>query len=133
MKYLCLIINLRQTMDKNIVPFGGQVYRVSLAPEDVIGLAFWTRNPAPLLTLEGHTSWVSSVAFSPEGRYALSGSRDLTVRLWNLTTGEQLAVFTGHTDEVLKVTFSPDGLTGYSTLLDGSLRVWDLSLYIGGE
>jgi WD40 repeat protein/DNA-binding SARP family transcriptional activator len=86
-----------------------------------------------LLTLEGHTSWVSSVAFSPEGRYALSGSRDLTVRLWNLTTGEQLAVFTGHTDEVWKVAFSPDGLTGYSTSLDGSLRVWDLSLYIGGE
>jgi hypothetical protein len=30
-------------------PYGGQVYRVSLAPEDVIALGFYTRNPAPLL------------------------------------------------------------------------------------
>lgn len=32
-----------------INPFGGQVYRVSLRPEDVLAIVLWTRNPAPLL------------------------------------------------------------------------------------
>jgi WD40 repeat protein len=83
-----------------------------------------------LLNLDGHTAPVESVAFSPDGRYALSGSRDLSVRLWDTETGTLLAGFIGHTDTVWKVAFSPDGLTGYSTSLDGSLRVWDLSEYI---
>jgi DNA repair photolyase len=32
-----------------INPFGGQVYSVSLRPEDCVAIVFWTRNPAPLL------------------------------------------------------------------------------------
>ena len=39
-------------------------------------------------TLEGHTSDVTSVAFSPNNQYVVSGSEDKTIRLWNVETGE---------------------------------------------
>jgi WD40 repeat protein len=36
--------------------------------------------------LEGHTSWVWSVAYSPDGRRIISGSRDNTIRIWDLSS-----------------------------------------------
>ena len=41
-----------------------------------------------LQTLEGHTDWVSSVAFSPDGKQIVSGSDDRTVRRWDAATGQ---------------------------------------------
>ena len=50
----------------------------------------------PLLrTFEGHSGWVMSVALSGDGRQALSGSSDKTMKLWDVSTGECLATFCG--------------------------------------
>src|SRR5882762_6439089 len=46
--------------------------------------------------LEGHTYRCLSVAFSPDGGQLVSGSRDGTVRLWNIETGALLHTMTGH-------------------------------------
>ncbi|KIJ49015.1 hypothetical protein M422DRAFT_161841, partial [Sphaerobolus stellatus SS14] len=66
--------------------------------------------PALEVTLTGHTYWVSSVAFSPDGqRGVVSGSYDETIRIWNTHTGELFSgPFEGHTDWVRSVAFSPD-------------------------
>ena len=55
----------------------------------------------------GHTSWVNSATFSPDGQHIVSGSGDRTIRVWNAMTGETVAgPFTGHTDWVRSVVFS---------------------------
>jgi len=75
----------------------------------------------------GHEDFVTSVAVSPDGKYALSGSFDQSMRLWNLETGEEIKRFLGHTDKLHRVRFSADGKLGLSCSRDGSLRVWDLA------
>ena len=77
-------------------------------------------------TLEGHTSYVWSVSFSPDGSRIASGSGDITVRVWDSQTGAELMKLEGHTDSVRSVSFSPDGSRIVSGSEDKTVRVWDV-------
>jgi WD40 repeat protein len=77
--------------------------------------------------LQGHTDEVSAVAYSPDGRHAASGGRDLTVRLWDVQTGHQIQCLRGHRRRIYGVSFSPDGRRLLSGSGDHSVRLWDLA------
>jgi WD40 repeat protein len=79
-----------------------------------------------LLSL-GHGGGILSVAWSPDGQQALSGSYDQTVRLWELASGRCLRVFEGHSDSISSVSWGPDGQQALSGSYDQTVRLWDIA------
>jgi Tol biopolymer transport system component len=78
-----------------------------------------------VVTLKGHSSFVYVVAFSPDGKRIVSGSRDNTLKVWDAATGEETLTFNGHSTRIDSVTFSPDGKRVISGSYDNTLKVWD--------
>ncbi|NQE38019.1 AAA-like domain-containing protein [Microcoleus asticus] len=77
-------------------------------------------------SLEGYSSSVWSVAFSPDGLTLASASGDNTIKLWNLQTGKPIKTLTGHSLLVRSVAISPDGLTLASASADNTIKLWNL-------
>jgi WD40 repeat protein len=72
-------------------------------------IALWEVESGQLIhTLAGHTAIIWDVAFSPDGRFLASGSKDQSVRVWQVEDGEQIQVF-NTPGEVTSVAFTPDG------------------------
>lgn len=79
----------------------------------------------PKTCLTGHNHFVSDVVVSSDGQFALSGSWDKTLRLWDLNTGLTTRRFMGHTDDVLSVAFSSDNRQIVSGSRDKTIRLWN--------
>jgi WD40 repeat protein len=82
---------------------------------------------ACLQTLEGHSGWVRSVAFSPDSTRLASGSDDRTVKIWDASSGACLETLEGHSDRVTSVAFSPDSTRLASGSYDRTVKIWDAS------
>ena len=76
--------------------------------------------------LEGHDDWVYSVAFSHDGELIATGSRDRTVKVWDLVSMTCLKTLEGHTNTIHSVRFSSSSLILGTGSFDNSLRLWDI-------
>jgi WD40 repeat protein len=72
-----------------------------------------------------HRGKVFCVAFSPDGTRLAAGCADNTIRLWDLTTFQEVAELHGHTAYVHALAWSPDGTRLVSGSGDTTVRVWD--------
>jgi WD40 repeat protein len=73
------------------------------------------------------TRSVMVLAFSPDSHRIALGSREGTVRVWNVDHGEPIGQFAGHLGGVTAVAFSPDGRTVLSGSRDGTARLWGVA------
>jgi WD40 repeat protein len=92
-----------------------------------------------LATLQGHTSAISVVTWSPDGRrlasscagYGWAGQTGQTdvgeVKIWDAAAGREILTLKGHTGKVHSVSWSPDGKRLATGSADGTVKVWDAS------
>lgn len=76
--------------------------------------------------LAGHDGQgILDVAYSPSGGRAVSGGKDGTAIVWNLSTGKREGTLKGHEDCIMSVAFSPNGRVIATGSTDRSVRIWD--------
>ncbi len=76
--------------------------------------------------LDYKNAGIASYAFSPDGKRALTGGTEQTVRLWDVGTGQCLRKFKGHSGTVWTVVWSTDQRCGISGSQDRTVRLWDV-------
>jgi hypothetical protein len=80
-----------------------------------------------IATLTGHDYGVYSVSWSSDGTCLASGSRDHTIKIWDVKTERCLVTLNGHTNDVNSVTWSLDGTRLASGSDDNTIKIWEVA------
>lgn len=106
---------------------GQQLHVLGFGEGPIRPVAFNLQGAPPALRpIPAMAGGVASLAFSPDGKLLASASRDHTVKIWDVATGEQVGTLEGHASQVWSVAFSPDGKLLASGSGDNTVKLWDV-------
>jgi glucose repression regulatory protein TUP1 len=92
---------------------------------------YWDSLKGPTLELrailEGHSSYVLSLAIDPQGELLVSGSNDLTARVSSVSRSVMLYSIKAHSNSVITVAFSPLGIRFCTGSGDQSVKIWTVA------
>ena len=143
------VLNLRQDIRLHtLLGHTGTIYSVALTPDGRWALTgsrdktarLWdlrrvfynseadSANSISSTILQGHTGIIISVSLTPDGKWALTGSRDRTARLWDLRNPADIRSYSllGHTKLLYSAALTPDGKWALTGSMDHTARLWDL-------
>lgn len=123
------VYNVSFSPDGKMVAAGVATSRLNMADpfssaNDIHAVQIWSIDGKLLKTIKGHSNYVVSVRFSPDGKIIASASADNTVKLWSLD-GRLLRTLQ-HNNHVKDVSFSPDGQTIATAGTDKTVKLWSL-------
>jgi WD40 repeat protein len=91
-------------------------------------LMVWDAGTGEVVFRLRQSSWVTAVAFSPDGKQMATGHDDCIVRLWDVEDRQQVRQYRGHERAVSALAFSPDGWRLASAGEDKLIRLWDVDV-----
>lgn len=97
-----------------------------IGPGHVVQIYRMGNDKEPVTLGHHHHNAVRSLSFSPDGRYLASASADRTVKLWDVTAGQEYMTLHGHTDLVNSTAFSPDGTLLATASDDQTVRLCEV-------
>ncbi|MCG8419522.1 MAG: serine/threonine protein kinase [Proteobacteria bacterium] len=100
--------------------------RLAVALEEDRSIRLWETANGVMHYLGTHSDLPTTLAFSPDSGFLVSGSTDRTVRLWHRDSGT-VRILRGHSGQIRSIAFSSDSRYLASGSADRSVRVWDLS------
>ena len=74
----------------------------------------------------GHLGAVKVAVFSPDGKYLVTGGRDRTAKLWEISTGREMRTFIGHQGTIEALCFTPDGKYIATGSTDKTVKLWNI-------
>jgi len=82
-----------------------------------------------IFELAGHSDWfggILSVDFGSNNKFLASGSKDKTIKIWDIKRGTEVKTLSEHSDHINSVSVSPNNQLLASGGDDKSLKLWDL-------
>ncbi|MCW5550760.1 MAG: protein kinase [Verrucomicrobiae bacterium] len=98
---------------------------VSASGDEAVNVNVWEANSGKALFTFQPTAKIWSAAFSRDGRRIVTGTHDLTARVWDAASGHEQLTLTGHTEHIPAAVFSPDGRRIVTNSADQTAKLWD--------
>ncbi len=119
-------VNFHPGMDRLVTSGGDGLVKIFSVPEDGNPTETSKFEPPIKSTIGGGNPPITTVAYSNDGKFIISGGAEGIVRIWDVTTFAEARTLRGHTGWVTSAAFSPDGRHVVSCAVDKTMRQFEI-------